>query len=68
MARSKSSQRWLKEHFDDAFVKQAQAQGFGRARYLSTRDSGKDKLLQPNEYYRFGRSSRGWSYMRKCIT
>lgn len=27
MARSKSSSRWLKEHFSDVFVKQAQAQG-----------------------------------------
>ncbi len=28
MARSKSSGRWLKEHFDDAFVKRAQIEGW----------------------------------------
>ena len=27
MSRSKSSQRWLKEHFSDPFVKKAQAEG-----------------------------------------
>ena len=27
MARSKSSQSWLKEHFDDQYVKQAQKEG-----------------------------------------
>ena len=31
MARSKSSKRWLSEHFDDPYVKQAQHQGY-RAR------------------------------------
>ncbi len=31
MARSKSSKRWLSEHFDDPYVKQAQQQGY-RAR------------------------------------
>ena len=34
MARSRSSQRWLKEHFDDPFVKKAQAEGMrSRAAY-----------------------------------
>ncbi|HKV66229.1 MAG TPA: 23S rRNA methyltransferase, partial [Rhodanobacteraceae bacterium] len=28
MPRSKSSARWLKEHFGDEFVKRAQAEGF----------------------------------------
>ena len=27
MSRSKSSQRWLREHFSDPFVKRAQAEG-----------------------------------------
>ena len=32
--RSKSSQRWLKEHFSDPFVKKAQAEGMrSRAAY-----------------------------------
>ena len=34
MARSKSSPRWLKEHFDDPYVKRAQAEGMrSRAAY-----------------------------------
>ncbi len=34
MGRSKSSRRWLNEHFDDPFVQQAQREGFrGRAAY-----------------------------------
>ena len=28
MGRSKSSGQWLQEHFDDEYVKQAQAQGY----------------------------------------
>ena len=43
MARSKSSNRWLSEHFDDPFVKQAQKQGF-RARAAF-------KLLELQEKY-----------------
>ena len=34
MAQSKTSKRWLKEHFDDPFVKQAQKDGYrSRASY-----------------------------------
>ncbi len=34
MARSRSSQRWLREHFDDAWVKRARQEGYrGRAVY-----------------------------------
>lgn len=43
MARSKSSKRWLSEHFDDPYVKQAQKQGF-RARAAF-------KLLELQEKY-----------------
>ncbi|MCK4950756.1 MAG: 23S rRNA methyltransferase, partial [Gammaproteobacteria bacterium] len=28
MARSKTSSRWLKEHFDDEYVKRAQKEGY----------------------------------------
>ena len=43
MARSKSSRRWLKEHFDDPFVKQAQQEGW-RSRAVF-------KLLELQEKY-----------------
>lgn len=43
MAKSKSSKRWLTEHFDDPYVKQAQKQGLrGRAAF---------KLLELQEKY-----------------
>ena len=28
MSRSKSSKQWLKEHFDDAYVKRSQEEGY----------------------------------------
>ena len=43
MARSKSSKRWLAEHFDDAYVKQAQQQGL--------RSRSAFKLLELQEKY-----------------
>ena len=44
MARSKSSKRWLAEHFDDPYVKQAQQQGLrGRAAF---------KLIELHEKYK----------------
>lgn len=44
MARSKSSGRWLAEHFDDPYVKQAQQQGL--------RSRAAFKLLELQEKYR----------------
>jgi 23S rRNA (uridine2552-2'-O)-methyltransferase len=70
MARSKSSQRWLKEHFDDAFVKQAQAQGFrSRAAFKLQEIQEKDKLLRPGmNIVDLGAAPGGWSqYARKCL-
>jgi 23S rRNA (uridine2552-2'-O)-methyltransferase len=47
MARSKSSQEWLKEHFDDEFVTRAQQEGYrSRAAYKLLEINGKDKLLK----------------------
>lgn len=43
MARSKSSKRWLAEHFDDAYVRQAQQQGL--------RSRSAFKLLELQEKY-----------------
>ena len=41
MARSKSSGRWLKEHFDDHYVKQSQKDGWrSRASYKTAGNSG----------------------------
>lgn len=70
MARSKSSQRWLKEHFDDAFVKQAQAQGYrSRAVFKLQEIQEKDKVLHPGmNVIDLGAAPGGWSqYVRKCL-
>ena len=48
MGRSKSSQQWLKSHFDDEFVKRAQREGFrSRAVYKLEELQRKDRLLKP---------------------
>jgi hypothetical protein len=47
--RSKSSQRWLKEHFSDPFVKKAQAEGMrSRAAYKLEELLERDRLLKPH--------------------
>ncbi len=48
MARSKTSQRWLKEHFDDPYVKMAQRDGYrSRASYKLLEIQEKDRILRP---------------------
>ena len=48
MSRSKSSGRWLQEHFNDQYVKQSQADGYrSRASYKLLELHQKDKLLRP---------------------
>ena len=47
-SRSKSSQRWLKEHFSDPYVKKAQAEGMrSRAAYKLEELVERDRLLKP---------------------
>ena len=47
MARSKSSSRWLKEHFDDEFVQEAQKEGWrSRAVYKLEEIQKRDKLIR----------------------
>lgn len=48
MAKSKSSRRWLDEHFDDFYVKQAQKKGYrSRACFKLLEIQEKDKILRP---------------------
>ncbi len=63
MARSKSSQRWLKEHFDDPWVARAQAEGYrSRACYKLLEINEKDKLLRPGlRVLDLGAAPGGWS-------
>lgn len=63
MARSKSSQRWLREHFDDPFVKKAQAEGMrSRAAYKLEELIERDRLLKPGmTVVDLGAAPGGWS-------
>jgi len=48
MARSKSSGRWLKEHFDDQYVKAAQKAGYrSRAAFKLLEIQQKGNLIKP---------------------
>ena len=62
-ARSKSSQRWLKEHFADPFVKKAQAEGLrSRAAFKLEELIERDRLLKPGMVVvDLGAAPGGWS-------
>ena len=61
--RSKSSQRWLKEHFSDPYVKKAQAEGLrSRAAYKLEELVERDRLLEPGMVVvDLGAAPGGWS-------
>ena len=61
--RSKSSQRWLKEHFSDPYVKKAQAEGMrSRAAYKLEELVARDRLLKPGMVVvDLGAAPGGWS-------
>lgn len=63
MARSKSSTTWLKEHFDDRFVKQSKQDGYrSRASYKLLELNEKDKLIRPGmTVVDLGSAPGGWT-------
>jgi 23S rRNA (uridine2552-2'-O)-methyltransferase len=63
MARSKSSQRWLDEHFDDQYVKEAQRLGYrSRACFKLLEIQEKDKIIKPGMVViDLGAAPGGWS-------
>ncbi|GAB4182241.1 MAG: 23S rRNA (uridine(2552)-2'-O)-methyltransferase RlmE [Wenzhouxiangellaceae bacterium] len=63
MSRSKSSQRWLREHFDDHWVKRAQQEGWrSRAVFKLEEIQEKDQLLKPGQVVvDLGAAPGGWS-------
>ena len=63
MPRSKSSQRWLREHFADPFVKKAQSEGMrSRAAYKLEELLARDRLLKPGMVVvDLGAAPGGWS-------
>ena len=65
MPRSKSSSRWLREHFDDVYVKKAQAEGY-RSRAVFKLDEliERDRLLKPGmRIVDLGAAPGGWSQL-----
>ena len=63
MARSKSSERWLREHFDDTFVRQAQALGLrSRAAFKLLEIDRRDRLFRPGmTVVDLGAAPGGWA-------
>lgn len=63
MAKSKSSNRWLEEHFNDHYVKQSQIDGYrSRASYKLLELNEKDKLIRPGMLIvDLGSAPGGWS-------
>jgi 23S rRNA (uridine2552-2'-O)-methyltransferase len=63
MARSKSSGRWLREHFNDPYVKQSQLAGYrSRASFKLLELHDKDRLFKPGmTVIDLGAAPGGWS-------
>lgn len=63
MQRSKSSKRWLQEHFDDFYVKKSQAEGYrSRAIYKLKEIDDKERLFKPGMcVVDLGAAPGGWS-------
>ncbi|HEU0307362.1 MAG TPA: 23S rRNA (uridine(2552)-2'-O)-methyltransferase RlmE [Lysobacter sp.] len=68
--RSKSSHRWLQEHFSDPYVKKAQAEGLrSRAAYKLEELVERDRLLKPGMVVvDLGAAPGGWSqWVRQAL-
>ncbi|MFM2322753.1 MAG: ribosomal large subunit methyltransferase [Pseudomonadota bacterium] len=65
MSRSKSSQRWLKQHFNDPYVKRAQKEGLrSRSAYKLLEIQEKSKLIRPGmTIVDLGAAPGGWSQL-----
>ena len=69
-SRSKSSATWLREHFDDHYVKEAQRLGLrSRAAFKLMEIQAKDRLIKPGMMVvDLGSAPGGWSeYVRKEV-
>ncbi len=64
-ARSKSSGRWLREHFSDPYVKQAQSEGYrSRAALKLAALDERDRLIRPGmTVVDLGAAPGGWSQL-----
>lgn len=64
-SRTKSSQQWLKEHFTDPYVKQAQQEGYrSRAVYKLLEIHQRDRMFKPGmSVVDLGAAPGGWSQL-----
>jgi 23S rRNA (uridine2552-2'-O)-methyltransferase len=69
VARSKTSQGWLKEHFNDPYVKMAQKDGYrSRASYKLLEIQEKDRILRPGHtVVDLGAAPGGWSQVTSRV-
>ncbi len=69
MGRSKSSSRWMAEHFEDEYVKMAQAQGYrSRAVFKLKEIQDKDQLIKPGmNIVDLGAAPGGWSQFARQL-
>ena len=69
MGRSKSSSRWMQEHFEDEYVKMAQAQGYrSRAVFKLKEIQDKDQLIKPGmNIVDLGAAPGGWSQFARQL-
>ena len=67
MARSKSSSRWMQEHFEDEYVKMAQIQGYRSRAVCKLKEiQEKDQLIKPGmNVIDLGAAPGGWSQMAR---
>ena len=69
MARSKSSGRWLRRHFDDSYVRQAQQAGYrSRAAFKLLEINERDHILRPGmTVIDLGAAPGGWTQVAAKI-
>ncbi|NOT13620.1 MAG: 23S rRNA (uridine(2552)-2'-O)-methyltransferase RlmE [Methylococcaceae bacterium] len=69
MGRSKSSNRWMQEHFDDEYVKLAQAKGYrSRAVFKLSEIQERDHIIKPGfTIVDLGAAPGGWSQFAREI-
>ncbi|MBE2295740.1 MAG: 23S rRNA (uridine(2552)-2'-O)-methyltransferase RlmE [Phycisphaerales bacterium] len=69
MARSKSSARWLREHFSDEYVRRAQEEGYrSRAVYKLVEIQEKDRVLRSGmTVVDLGAAPGGWSQLAASL-
>lgn len=69
MAKTPSSKQWLKEHFDDVWVRKAQEDGYrSRAAYKLLEINQKDRLLKPGMVVvDLGAAPGGWAQIAERL-